>query len=197
MLVVGVFVAAGGSLFAQKIKSGSFAALQGQTVVNLEYDYSNMAVGKFKKEADYVAKRTADMNKKEAGSGDTWAQAWVNDRSARFHPMFEKNFNGNADKCGLTGKEAASDAKYTLIIRTIFTEPGFNVGVTRQNAYINMLVDLVETADPGKVLGSIEYKNVQSVNMMGYDFDTGGRIQSCYDRAGDKIANTICKAISK
>lgn len=108
--------------------------------------------------------------------------------------MFEKNFNGATDNCGITGSEEAN-AQYTLIIKTVFTEPGFNVGVTRQNAYINMVVNLVETANPGTVLGSCEYKNIQSVNMMGYDFDTGSRIQSCYDRAGDNIGKFICKSI--
>ncbi len=196
MLLVGVFITIGGSLFAQKLKSGSFGALKGQTAVNLQYDYSNMVVGKFKKESDYINKRVADMNKKEAGSGDTWAKAWVNDRSARFQPMFETNFNGTADKCGISGQEGA-DAAYTLIIKTIFTEPGFNVGVTRKNAYINMIVNLVETSNPDKILGSCEYKNIQSVNMMGYDFDTGGRIQSCYDRAGDNVGKFICKSIAK
>lgn len=196
MLLAVFLLTAGGSLFAQKLKSGSFASLKGQTVVNLQYDYSNMAVGKFKNETDYINKRVADMNKKEAGSGDTWAIAWKNDRSARFHPMFENNFNANVGKCGLSGKEGI-DATYTLIIKTVFTEPGFNVGVTRQNAYINLVVDLVETANPGTVLGSFEYKNVQSVNMMGYDFDTGGRIQSCYDRAGDNVGKFICKSIAK
>lgn len=196
MLVAGLLITAGGSLFAQKLKSGSFSALNGQTTVNLQYDYSNMAVGKFKKEEDYVSKRVADMNKKEAGTGATWAVAWVNDRSARFQPMFEKNFNGSADNCGLTGKEG-SDAKYTLIIKTVFTEPGYNIGVSRMNAYINMVVDLVETANPSVVLGSCEYPKIQSVNMMGYDYDTGGRIQSCYDRAGDNIGKFVCKYMSK
>ena len=194
LLLIGLFFTAGGSIFAQKIKSGSLDALKGQNIVNLQYDYSDMAVGKFKQEADYVAKRTEDMNKKEAGSGDKWAEAWVNDRSARFHPMFEKNFNGKASQCGITGKEDPS-AEYTLIIKTIFTEPGYNVGISRMNAYINMIVELVKTSDPTNILAEIEYKKVQSVNMGGYDFDTGGRIQSCYDRAGDGIGKLVCKAI--
>jgi hypothetical protein len=180
-------------LFGQKIKSGSLASLKGQTVVNIQYDYTGMSVGKFENEADYVAKRTADMNRKEPGSGDTWAKAWVNDRTTRFHPMFIKNFNSAVNACGLTGTEGAADATYTLIIHTIFTEPGFNVGVTRQNAYINMEADLIETANPSNLLCKIEYLRIQSVNMMGYDFDTGGRIQSCYDRAGDNIGKVICK----
>jgi hypothetical protein len=182
-----------GNLFAQKLKSGSFSALKGQTVINIQYDYSNMAVGKFDNEQDYINKRVADLNKKEAGSGDKWAEAWVTDRDSRFHPMFEKNLNAKLDAVGVTGKQNATDAKYTLIVHTVFTEPGFNVGVTRQNAYINMLVDLVETANPGTVLGTVEMKNIQSVNMMGYDFDTGSRIQSCYDKAGDGLGNFLLK----
>lgn len=71
LLLTGILILTGGSLFAQKMKSGSFSALKGQTVVNLQYDYSNMTVGKFKNESDYINKRVADMNKKEAGAGDT------------------------------------------------------------------------------------------------------------------------------
>ncbi len=182
-----------GSVSAQKLKSGSFEALKGQTVINLQYDYSKMAVGKFDNEQDYINKRVADMNKKEAGTGDKWAQAWVDDRNSRYAPMFEKNLNAKLDAVGAKATQNATDAKYTLIARTVFTEPGFNVGVTRQNAYINMMVDLVETANPGTVLGTVELKNVQSVNMMGYDFDTGSRIQSCYDRAGDWLGNFLLK----
>jgi hypothetical protein len=193
LLLAGLILFVGGDLSAQKLKSGSFTALKGQTVINLQYDYSGMAVGKFDKEQDYINKRVADMNKKEAGTGDKWAQAWVADRDSRFHPMFEKNLNLKLDAVGAVGKQNATDAKYTLIIRTLFTEPGYNIGISRQNAYINMMVDLIETANPGTVLGSVELKNVQSVYMGGYDFDTGSRIQSCYDRAGDWLGNFLLK----
>ena len=196
LILVGLLFTAGGSLFGQKLKSGSFSALKGQSEINLQYDYSNMAVGKFKKEADYIAKRSKSINKKDDGAGDTWAKAWVNDRSARFHPTFEKNFNSKAGKCGITGKEGA-EVKFTLIIKTLFTEPGMNVGVMRKNAYINMVVELVETANPETIIGKAELKKIQSVNMGGYDFDTGTRIQSCYDRAGDKFGNFICKYMNK
>lgn len=60
-----------------------------------------------------------------------------------------------------------------------------------------MTLDLVETANPGSILGHIVYDKVPSVNMMGYDFDTGTRIQSCYDRAGGNIGKLICKSLAK
>ena len=192
-LVLAGLIMAAGTVSAQKLKSGSFAALKGQTVINLQYDYSGMAVGKFDNEADYIAKRTADLNKKEAGTGDKWATAWVADRENRFHPRLEENLNKKLEGAGVKAQQNAAEAKYTLIARTVFTEPGFNVGVTRQNAYINMIVDLVETANPGTVLGSMEMSKIQSVNMMGYDFDTGARIESCYDRAGDWLGSFLLK----
>ena len=53
------FMLPGITLFSQcKQVSGDISVLKGQSVINLQYDYSNMAVGKFKNEADYVAKRT-------------------------------------------------------------------------------------------------------------------------------------------
>lgn len=193
MLMLSGLIFCAGTVTAQKLKSGSFSALKGQTTINLQYDYSKMAVGKFKNEQDYINKRVADMNKKDAGSGDDWAKAWVADRDNRFHPMFEKNLNNKLDVVGVIARQNATDAKYTLIMHIVFTEPGYNVGVTRMDAYINAFVDLVETANPETILGTMEMKGVQSVNMAGYDFDTGGRIQSCYDRAGDWLGAFLLK----
>jgi len=191
---MGAFLFPGITMFAQcKLVSGSVSVLKGQSVINLQYDYSKMAVGKFKSADDYVADRTADMNKKKPGDGDRWAEAWRNDRTSRYQPMFEKNLNQIVGKFNVTCKENATDAKYTLIIRTTFTEPGYNIGISRQNAWIKMEVDLVETANPGTVLASMQMKREDSANMMGYDYDTGGRIQSAYDRAGDHLGAFLVK----
>jgi hypothetical protein len=194
LLVMGALLFPGMSTFAQcKLVSGDLHVLKGQTVINLQYDYSNMAVGKFKTADDYVADRTADMNKKKPGDGDRWAEAWKNDRTSRFQPMFEKNLNERIAKFNVTGKENVTDAKYTLIVKTIFTEPGYNIGISRMNAWIKMEVQLVETANPGTVLATIMMKREDSINMMGYDYDTGGRIQSAYDRAGDDLGGFLIK----
>lgn len=196
--MVSVFILSGGQLFSQKLKSGDLNILKGQTVINLQYDYSNLAVGKYKNEADYIENGIADRNKKKEGSGDEWAKKWASDKTERFQPMFEKNLNGKLSDAGITAKEGANDAKYTLIIKTTFLEQGFQSGMgVSKPAYINMIVDLVETANPGTVLAVIDYNKIQSVSMMGYDYDTGERIKSCYDRAGDNIGKLIVKTISK
>ncbi len=197
MLLVGIFITAGGSLFAQKLKSGSLSALKGQSSVNLQYDYSQLKVGKLA-EADYIAKGINDRNKKQAGSGETWAVAWGNDKTARFQPMFEKNLNGKLENCGLNATENAPDATYTLVVHINFIEPGFQSGVGMSKpAMVNMVIDLVESGNPGTPIATIDYPKIQSVNMAGYDFDNGSRIQSCFDRAGDNAGKFICKSIAK
>jgi hypothetical protein len=198
LFLMGIFLLPGVTMLAQcKLVSGNVSVLKGQSVINLQYDYSRMAVGKFKNAEAYVADRTADMNKKKPGDGDRWAEAWKNDRASRYQPMFEKNLNAIVERHNVTCKENATDAKYTLIIRTTFTEPGYNIGISRQNAWIKMEVDLVETANLGTVLASMQMKREDSVNMMGYDYDTGGRIQSAYDRAGDHLGAFLVKNVLK
>jgi hypothetical protein len=197
LLLIAAFLIPGIAVFSQaKLVSGTFTALKGQSEIRLKYDYSKMAVGKFKTESEYVKKRMADMNKKTPGDGDRWALAWRNDRMTKFEPSFEKSLNKELASLKVSCKDS-SDAQYTLIIRTTFIEPGFNVGVTRQDAYIKVEVDLVETANPGTVLGSVLMKKEDSINMMGYDFDTGTRIQSAYDRAGGHLGSFIAKKALK
>ncbi|HTX88580.1 MAG TPA: hypothetical protein VMC08_06290 [Bacteroidales bacterium] len=198
IMLIGAFLLAAGSLFAQKISSGDLKVLKGQSTVSLTYDFSHMKVGKYDNEEDYIKAGTAERNKKKAGSGDEWATKWASDKADRFEPMFMKSFNAIGDKCGLTGKQDFTEAKYTLVIHTVYLEQGFQSGVgPSKSAYINLVVDLVETANPGTVLATIEYPKVPSVNMMGYDYDTGERIKSCYDRAGENIAALICKTLKK
>jgi len=198
LLLMGAFMFPGMKMFAQcKQVSGDVSVLKGQTVINLQYDYSNMAVGKFKDEKDYIAKRTADMNTKKPGDGDRWAEAWKTDRASRFQPMFEKNLNQKTSKFNVNLKENATSAKYTLIIRTTFTEPGFNAVEVHRKAWIALQVDLVETANPSKVIARIDMKKEDSINMMGFDYDTGGRIQSAYDRAGENLGSFLVKNVFK
>src|SRR5215207_9669105 len=118
---------------AQRIKlvEGDLSALKNEQKINTEFTYDNMKVGKYPKEADYIADKTASLNKKEPGRGDTWAKAWVSDRKDRFEPKFNELFEKSS------GMSVSKDAKYTLIFKTITTEPGYNIAISRKNAEIN------------------------------------------------------------
>jgi hypothetical protein len=161
--------------------------LKGQTEVNTEFTYDNIKVGKYDKEEDYIKDKTADYNKKEAGRGDTWAKAWKDDREARFEPKFMELFNDKGDIKAVHKK----DAKYTMIFKTTFIEPGFNVGVWRKNASMNGEVWIVETANPSKALAKISVDKALGRVFGGFDFDTGVRIAEAYADAGKALAKFI------
>ena len=184
------------SLSAQKLvlKSGSFDFLKGQQSILVEYDYSNLSVGKYDKEDDYVKQKTADYNKSEAGKGDKWKEAWFNDRASRYEPKFELLFNENMAAKNLKCDKAASDAKYAMFIHTTFIEPGFNVGITRKPAFINVEIKFTEVGSD-KELAVVTVQNCPGRDAMGFDFDTGYRIEEAYAKLGKSMAGFIGKKL--
>lgn len=180
---------------AQKInvKSGGLDFLKNQKKLNIAYDYSNMGVGKFDKEEDYINKKVTELNEKEAGSGDKWKESWISDRKERFEPKFEELFNKTLEKNNLVGGDF-SDAEYTLILKTTFTEPGFNVGVARKNAYTDLEAVFVKTGSTDPV-AIVTIEKSPGRGGMGYDFDTGFRIQESYAKAGKELGQYLAKKV--
>lgn len=180
------------------LESGSFEVLKNVRTLDVEYSYDNMAVGKFDKESDYVQKKVSEYNAKEPGTGDRWHESWINDRENRFHPRFEEEFNLMMVSKNVNLKiDKYEDSKYKLLVRTTFTEPGFNVGITRMNANINLEIFLVETDDPDNSIARLIMKNSPGRDAFGYDFDTGLRIQEAYAKGGKELAYYIWKNFLK
>ena len=175
---------------AQKLKvtDGDLSALQGQTDINFEFTYNPMAVGKFDTEKEYLEKKTEEYNKKEAGRGDNWAKSWVADRKSQFEPKFIELFTK------ASGMSESKTAKYTIIFKTAFTEPGYNIGIMRKNAKINGEAVIVETANKSKVIATISVDNALGRTFGGYDFDTGGRIAEAYADAGKALGKLVKKS---
>lgn len=178
------------TLFAQKIKvsSGNLDFLKGVNALNIEYDY-DMGIGKYDKEEDYVADKVSDYNDKEPGRGDTWKESWFADREERFEPKFEELINRSLENKNVS-VGGHPDAEYTLILKTTYTEPGFNVGVVRKNASINCEAVFVSTGS-GEELATVTITNSPGRGGMGYDFDTGFRIQEAYAKAGKELGRFL------
>lgn len=164
-----------------KINSGRDDILKPENSLNIEFTYENIAVGKYKNEQDYVTDKKAEYNKKEAGKGDTWAASWKNDRESRYEPKFLDLFKIN------TGMNITPDAKYTMIVKTLSIEPGWNIGISRKNAEIDLEIWIVETANKSSKLASFSINNVPGGTAFGYDFDTGQRISEAYAKAGKSL----------
>lgn len=189
LLLIGLLMAST-SLFAQKIKlvEGSLKPLKGEKQIVTTFTYENMTVGKELTEADYIKRKKEDYDSKEPGRGDKWEAAWYNDREVRFEPQFNELFAKYA-MMSTNGE----DAKYTLIFRTTRTEPGWNVGVMRAPARIDGEVIIIETANPDKVVAKLSVVNAPGRDAMGFDFETGVRLQEAYAKSGKEIGKLIAK----
>jgi len=189
-----VFIASCATVaYSQKIKvrSGDEDQLAQFKKFHIEYYYEDVSVGKFDNEEEYVEKKVTDYNMDEAGKGDQWKKNWYNDREEKYHPKFEELFNKHLEKEEVkAGSEM--DAPCTMKVYTTFIEPGFNVGVARKPAYINLEVFFVQD---GKELAKITIDKSPGSGAMGYDFDTGFRISEAYAKAGKELAKYMRKKV--
>jgi hypothetical protein len=178
---------------AQKVvvESGNLDFLKGQTALKIDYNYDNMGVGKFKTESEYVNQKVSDYNTKEAGKGDKWKEGWINARKDRYAPKFEELINKELEKSKVSVLQTNTTAKYTLIVKTTFIEPGFNVGVMKQPAFVDMDYIFVETANPSVVLAKLYGKKFMGAQAMGFDYDAGSRIAESYAKSGKVLGKYL------
>lgn len=174
------------------LQSGSLAFLKTERAVNVEYDYSKMSVGKFADEQAYVDERVSELEAKEAGRGEEWHRAWVDDRARRFQPKFETLLNEMVEQHDLSVRFGAyPEAKYTLLLKTTMTEPGWNVGIMRSPAYIDATATFVETQNRQNPAAVVMLKRSPGADAWGFDFDTGTRLQESYAKAGKELGKLI------
>ncbi|MBN1157757.1 MAG: hypothetical protein JXA61_00105 [Bacteroidales bacterium] len=184
------------SVSAQRInlESGSFDFLVGQESLLVKYDYSNISVGKYENEEDYLADRVEEYNNDEPGKGDQWKEAWLSDRPNRFEPKFEEVFNENIDAIDVQCSQTAEDATYEMIVHTTFVEPGYNVGISRKSAFIDAEIIFREVAT-GTEMAVLTVDNCQGLGAFGFDFDTGYRIEEAYAMLGRTVARYVLKRL--
>ncbi|UII19500.1 hypothetical protein [Fulvivirga ligni] len=195
-LILCFTITMGMGAFAQKIKKeGDLSFLKGIDKINIEYSFDEMKVGKYDDENEYLQDRMDKKNEKEPGTGDEWKKGWFEDRETRFEPKFEQLFNEYAKKSGITASKGLDGAEATMKVHTYFTEPGFNVGVVRKSAMISVKIVFVDSS--GKEMGSLDITNVPGRDAMGYDFDTGYRIEEAYAKLGKETAKFLEKKVLK
>lgn len=178
--------------FGQKIKvvEGNINELQGISELKIVYDYEGLGVGKFDVEADYVNKKVNEKNEDEAGSGDLWKQKWFNDRPIRYQPKFEELL-GNYAPFINSGPDVEDEI--TMMVHTTFIEPGYNVGVSRKPAMINL--ELIFSKEGSQFLVITLLKSPGS-GAMGHDYDTGYRISEAYAKAAKSLGKYLTKNLN-
>jgi hypothetical protein len=192
LMGVSMFLFSSVKVDAQKIKvTGDFAQLKGQTSLNVEYVYDNLKVGK-KTEEEYIKGKVADYNADEPGKGDTWLVNWKNDREDHFKPKFEELMNKYLSEKGIKVGDDPT-AKYSVIVKTLMIEPGFNAGVMRVSASIDVDISFVETNNKSTDLANVSMLKVPGSDVWGYDFDVAARIGESYAKCGKELAKVMLK----
>mgnify|MGYP001244592478 CR=1 FL=1 len=169
------------------IMKGELIFLKDEKTINIEFTYEKMVVGDDGKEENYIKRKTTELNAKEAGTGDTWAIKWQEDKQMRYEPKFILGFTN------LSGMTVSKDAKYTMIFNTKALEPGYSIGVSKRNAGIDGTVTIVETANRTKILAKLMVERPEENKFRGAAFDAGSRIADAYYLSGQKVAKFIKK----
>ncbi len=198
LLIAGFIAVAGLSASAQKMLEGDkkLSFLAGQTKINIVYDYDGMMVGK-KEEAEYLNEKKAKGNEKQPGKGDRWVEKWHNNKTSMYEPMFDELINKQLfkGKTNATAVKGAADAKYTIIVKTVMLEPGFNSVVMKQNPFCKYEITYIETAT--KTVMAKGLLTAQGVLMGGsdWDFDPANGIKECFAKAGKVCGSSMAKAM--
>ncbi len=179
---------------AQKIKlqDGNLKFLKGVKDLGVEFTYENLTVGKLTEE-QYIANKVEDANDREPGSGENWPELWYGDRPDHYEPKFIELFNIIMLEKGVTLTESVESVDYKMIVKTTFIEPGFNVGIMRKSALINLIIDFVATDDPTTILATFTIDKSPGGTPFGYDYDSGIRVGEAYAKASKYFAKYLLK----
>lgn len=180
--------------FAQKYKAqeGNIKNLKGIGSYNIIFDYSNLEIPKYDSEDDFLADKMQKREEKEAGAGEVFKKSWFSDREEFYEPKFIESFNKRFDEVIKVGKEN-SDATHTMKVHSTLIYAGYNVGVWRQNAKIDAVISIYETANPDTIIYSGKYVDVPGAGAMGYDYNSGYRISEAYAKLAKSFAGLIKK----
>ena len=181
-------------LSAQKIKvtDGNLNALKGQSQFDIKFTYDdNLKVGKLT-EKEYITKKMAKVEEDEPGRGEHWKDMWYEDRSVHFEPKFTELLNHYVEG-DVMFRPGIKGAKYTMVVNTVFIEPGFNVGVARKNASVDLEIMIVPVDNPSEVLTRIMIYAAPGRSMGYGDYDIGIRVGEAYAKAGKELGRYLMK----
>ena len=171
-----------------RIESGSVAFLSQEKHVNLEFDCSEMRIGRKLKTAVPVPEFVAQLNQKRGGSGDGWKMEWIgstNQFQLKFQELLNKQVGAGG---GPLEFGAFKDAKYTLILKTTTLLTG-SAGFAATPPRLFADAVFVETSNRTNPLAVIQLKDLPGVGM--WEFD----MREAYAKAGKELGALLRKKI--
>lgn len=195
-LVLLLFITITSLASAQKMKvaSGDFKFLKGEKELNLVMDYSSM---KFYKEnmdeAAYFKKREKDIldSGKDRTEVEKWKADWEHSKNETFVHKFLASMNKNSS---INTSENNPNARYTLIVETVWIYPGWYGGVMRQPSKVSTVLKFVETANPDLILLEITSKEAPGDNYVGIA-NNNDRIAEGYAKTSKSLAKLLRRKV--
>jgi hypothetical protein len=177
-LLVLLLCAVSTTTFGQKakLKQGSLKPLFSETSLNYEFSYDSLIVGDTTSEKVFLEKRRKRFNDLNEGMGDGYVTEWYEARKSKYEPSFLYYF-GKAS--GIT--KNSPDSKYTVIVKTMTTEPGWNFGVATSDGKVGGELLIVETKDRSKLIAKIVFSHRS--DDVGVDAAFVNRLQQAYVNA--------------
>lgn len=162
--------------------------MKGIKRVTVEFDYSNTRVGKYS-EKDYVNEKVTEKNEDDPGDGDDWKRKWDAQKDEDFAPEFIRSLAMKFRSKGIEVGKGLSNADAKIIVNVVKIEPGYNVGVMRKNAYIDIEAKTYRVANPDKPIDTFS-----KVRVVGGDgFDVRKRISYAFRQAGLKLGKHLMR----
>jgi len=174
---------------AQKIKveSGDLKFLKDLAELNVTFEYQeDMKLGKTTQDK-YIEEKMAAAEKKETGAGEAWKESYYADRTEHYEPMFMAGMDKYTGDLYVVQDDDSYE--YTMIVKTTFMEPGFNLGFQSKKSAIDVLLTFVETENPENVVAVVKVTKAPGAAT----FDQGLRVGDAYFTAAQVFGKYIKK----
>jgi hypothetical protein len=147
-----------------------------------------------KTEAQYVEDRTKDLNDKTKGVGDIWKKKWEASKTLIWNLKFLELMNVVLSKEGkdVSFQEDLTEAKYTLIVETVWIYPGWDAAIMKQPAKVSTKLSFVETNNKSNVLLEISSENAPG-DQWGSNFSNESRIGEGFAKTAKSLAKMLSK----
>ena len=175
--------------FAQKFKviEGSLKSLNSIEELNVIFEYpDDIKIGKMNQQ-DYIDKKVKEQEAKEEGSGEKWKEQYFADREEHYEPMFMELFDKYTGD--LTVYQDDSDLAYTMIVETIFIEPGYNVGISSKKASVNYEIRFIKTGNENDILCTINMSKAPGTA----HYDSGLRVGESFAKGAKELGKFLMK----
>ena len=167
------------------LASGDVSVLKAEKKINVEIVYDKVSVGDYSKESEYIKHKKDEMNAKEAKTGDAWEVKWNDAKIDNYRPKFVEMLTKYSEL------EYDSTAKYTLIFKVTFIEPGYQIAISKKASQVEGTITIVETANRNKKIATMSVERGGGY-FRGGAFDFAQRIAEAFSVTGKK-AGTIIK----